>query len=197
MNFKSCVAALSLCLLPLVSQAGIIYEWRPLNNETPKGITLALEFDRKTMKSGEFSFSMTQDVYSGEPLSRSGLLGLRYTFPGASEAMRYSRKDGFETGYGSLDMELKFDADGYLSGYIYAHNSRHHVEMASMERSFTVIDANSDEGMPSAECGWTTDIDCAGATGEIRRAAIPEPGSIALMGLGLFAAAALRRKAAP
>ena len=195
MNFKSCVAALSLCLLPLASQAGIMYEWRALNNETPRGITLQLEFDQKTVKSGAFSFAMNHDYDSDEALARTGLLGLRYAFPGASEVMAYSWKNGFETGLGSLDMELSFEQDGSLSGYIYANNSRHHVQMASMANIFTVLDANSDEGMPSAECGWTTGIDCAGATGEIRRADIPEPGSIALMGLGLFAAAAMRRTA--
>ena len=52
MNFKSRVAALSLCLFPLASQAGFMYEWRALNNETPRGITLQLEFDQKTVKSG-------------------------------------------------------------------------------------------------------------------------------------------------
>lgn len=196
MNFKSCVTALCLCLLPLVSQAGVIYEWRSLNNETPKGITLQLEFDQTTVDSGAFSFAMNQDYYLEEDNPGSGLLGLRYSFPDASETMIYSRENGFENGLGMLDLELTFEKGGFLSGYISANNTQHHFTMSSTGRLFTVLDANSDEGMPSAECGWTVGVDCAGASGQIRRTDIPEPGSLALLGAGLLAAAGMRRKTA-
>lgn len=196
MNFKSCVAALSLCLLPLCSQAGVIYEWRALNHETPRGITLQLEFEQSAVDSGAFSFSLNDDYYVAQQHAETGLLGLRYAFPGADEAMRYSHKDGFASGFGTLEMELRFDQGGFLSGYIYANDDHHHFQMSSSGSTFTILDANSDEGMPSAECGWTVGIDCSGATGQIVRTAIPEPGSLALMGIGLFAAARLRRKPA-
>lgn len=194
MNIQSCIAALGLCLLPLASQAGVIYEWSALNDETPRGITLQLEFERSAIDSGAFSFAINQDYDFEEPLAANGLLGLRYTFPGASEAMDYSWKKGFNHGYGILELELSFDKGGFLSGYIYANNTEHHIMLASQGRRFTVLDANSDEGM--ADCGWTTGVDCAGASGHIRRTDIPEPGSLALLGIGLLAAAGLRRKAA-
>jgi len=195
MNVKSCIAALSLCLLPLCSQAGIIYEWRALNNETPLGITLALEFDQGTVDSGSFSFAINEDDYFAGNGAAGGLLALRYTFPGASEAMNYSAQGGFGSGFGTLEIDLAFEQGGFLSGYIHANDSHHHFVMSSHERIFTVLDANSDEGMPSAECGWTLGIDCSGASGHLRRADIPEPGSLALLGAGLLAAAGMRRKA--
>lgn len=194
MNVKSCLAALSLCLLPLASQAGVIYEWRALNHETPRGITLQLEFDESTIASGAFSYVLQQDFDFETPSAGSGLLGLHYAFPGVSEEMRYSWQKGFNNGLGSLDMELRFERGGFLSGYIYANNSEHHFVMSSMGNRFTVTDANSDQGMPGAGCDWM--VDCAGAVGQIRRADIPEPGSLALLGIGLLGAASLRRKTA-
>lgn len=196
MNIKSCLAALGLCLLPLISQAGVMYEWRPLNNDTPRGITLQLEFEQSAVDSGSFRFAIDQDYYyfeEGHP--DTGLLGLRYSFPGASETMRFSREEGFENGLGFLEMELTFEKGGFLSGYIYANNTQHHVGMSSTGRTFTVFDANSDEGMPWAGCDWES-TECSGASGQMRRADIPEPGSLALLGAGLLAAAGLRRKQA-
>lgn len=194
MNVKSCLAALSLCLLPLASQAGVIYEWRALNHETPRGITLQLEFDQSTIDSGAFSYAFQQEFDFETPPVGSGLLGLRYIFPGVFEEMRYSWDKGFANRLGFLDMELSFDANGYLSGFIHANNSEHHVIMLSTGNRFTVLDANSDQGMPGAGCDWM--VECSGAVGQIRRADIPEPGSLALLGIGLLSAASLRRKAA-
>ena len=194
MNIKACVLALSICLLPLSSNAGVLYKWRSLNNETPRGITLELEFDANTVASGEFSMTVTPGAE--EPLAKHGLLGLRYAFPGSSEPLYYSAaEDSFRYGLGELDIRVSFDKGGYLTGYIYANDAQHHIGMDSMGRKFTIFDANSDEGMPSAECGWQSDIPCAGATGHIRRIDIPEPASVALLGIGLLAAGIGRRKA--
>ena len=192
MNLKSCFAALALSCASLCSQAGVLYEWRALDAETPRGITLQLEFDEALVASGAFSLVVEQDGFPDEPFPSSQLFNLRYVIPGTNgpRYLSYSSETGFSSGLGLLDIDLRFEAGGYLSGHILANDSEKHIELASMGRLFTVLDANSDEGMDGAGCEWAQA--CAGATGQIRRADVPEPATLALFAAGLLAAT-LRR----
>ena len=197
MKPSSYLAAIGLCLLPLCSQAGVVYQWEATNGETPYGITLALEFDEQTVDSGAFDFYF-EHGYGAPPAQ--GLLKLRYTFPYMGEEMAWSALDGgFSSGYGWLDLRLRFGSEGFLSGYMYLNDANHHIELDSSGRSFTVIDANSDAEMVGAGCPWTVDYNCSGATGVFERVdnpgEVPEPGSLALLGAGLLAASCWRRKA--
>lgn len=197
MNIRSYLAAVGACLLPLCSQAGVIYEWRALNDELPWGFTLELEFDHRTVASGQFSVDFSDPSGYGR-VPQKGLLNLRYSFPGVGEEMLYASKaGGFSTGIGYLNMALRFGKDGFLSGSMYLNNGSHHIDLVSDGRAFTVVDANSDEEMAGAGCTWATPF-CGGASGHIQRvretADIPEPGSLALLGAGLLAALGSRRK---
>lgn len=212
MNIKSWLAAASFCLLPFTSNAGVIYEWQALNDQTPQGITLQLEFDESTVNSGAFSFNL-QDLEMGERPT-GGLLSLRYAFApiNGDGLMTYTHTDGFDGDpyglYGLLEMDLRFEAGGFLSGFIYANDTEQHIGMASDGNIFTVFSADSEGGMQS--CGWMTEVECGGAAGYLRRTdmlfagnelivprtEVPEPGTLALLGLGMLAAARGRRKGA-
>lgn len=201
MKLTSYLAAAALSLLPLCSQAGVIYQWQATNDETPYGITLEMEFDEQTVAGGVLNYAFEQGW--DEPPAQ-GLLNLRYTFPYMAEETVWSaRNGGFSSELGRLDLQLGFGSDGYLSGYIYLNDGYSHIELLSNGRRFTVVDANSDEEMVGAGCPWVSDYDCSGATGVILRdgaepnepGEVPEPGTLALLGAGLLAAARLRRTA--
>ncbi|MBD8530356.1 MULTISPECIES: PEP-CTERM sorting domain-containing protein [unclassified Massilia] len=198
MNIKSALAAAACSLLPLLSHAGMVYEWTATNDKTPLGITLELEFDRQTVEAGTFQFAFVQYIGSA-PAPVQGLLGLRYSYPGMGQLMHYSSTNGrgFSTRFGYLDMNLSFGADGFLTGALYANDQFSHIRMGSSGQVFTVSDANSDGSMAGAGCGGPSGNQCAGATGYlklVRDTEVPEPASIALFAAGLAGLAGLRRK---
>lgn len=193
MNIKLIVAA-ALCVLPLLSQAGVVYRWQALNNETPRGITLELEFDRKTVKNGAFHLNFNQEE---EVASKQGLLNLRYSYAGSPwPAMVYSAKNGgFDDQIGSLSLHIAFDNEGFLTGYIFSSDQMYqHFEMESDARIFTVLDARTEfDGMEVAGC--TFGEICSGAMGYIRRVRdVPEPISLSLLAIGATGIAAARRR---
>lgn len=188
MKLASTLAVAACLLLPLASQAGVIYEWRATNDGTPRNITFQLEFTQETVDSGAFSFVVPFGDYTAS-YPDSGLLSLLYTFPGTAGYMSYQPPtEKFRNGLGHLNMNIRFEAGGYLSGSIYANDANSHIDLRSDGTLFTIVDANSDAAMPGAGCGR---LPCGGATGflrDVRMNEVPEPHALALFGLGAIAA---------
>jgi len=190
MKFLKVFAAVALSLTCLSSQAGVIYEWKPLNQEVPFGFALRLEVARDAVRSGALSFATTL----GEPqkFPNAGLLSLRYR--AGQGIIDYSpRREVLDPwGAGEVTLDLRFDASGFATGYLYANDTMSHFEISSSGRVFSVLDANSDAGMDGAGCGSDFDTPCYGAMGELVQ--IPEPQSLALLGLGGLAVLAARSR---
>jgi len=192
MRFKSLILAASLCLASIGSHAGVVYEWRPLNEQLPQHVTFRMEFSKAAVASGKLDFQVPYGDWE-ESYPDAGLLSIYFATPGVAPISYRPTEEQFRYGLGILDLNLTFGSDGLLSGRIYANDAHSHFEMNSQGSLFTILDARSDEDMNGAGCGSDWSI-CKGATGQLQRVDVPEPGSVALLGIGLLAAFGLRRR---
>lgn len=201
---KLFLAALALlgALVPSVSSAGIVYQWKALNNQPPLGIQLELEFDYSTVASGSFTLDIDPDRYPLSTLDpNSGLLRFSYSATDLAYFhlnLNYLPREESFPGHGRLKLDLQFQPGGFLTGSIYSStiSPDNIIRMKSQGRVFEVSYAGVEYGqVPGMGCGWAIDIECAGAKGQIRRADIPEPRSLALLAIGFAGVAGIRRQA--
>jgi hypothetical protein len=205
MNVKPYIAAAALALAPMLSQASVVYEWESTNNETPRGVTFRLEFEESTVQSGSFSFDSEGkgDLSAWLPPGL-GLISFSFAAPGGAfiDFTRDVRPEPVDDRAGYLDytnyLNMSVSLGEYLEGYISAGNYHTGVSMGSNNGVFEIYNLETDAPLDQVGCGPSAFRTCYGATGVIRQVAdVPEPGSLALFGGGLFAAWRLRRKAIP
>lgn len=197
MRLNNWLVAAALCLTSLGSQASVIYEWRALDNGFPRNVTIRLEFTEETVKSGAFEFHSVQLGDRGPLYPDSGLLSIYLTTLGNAPISYHPRTELLHLGDGILELALKFENGGFLTGDIYVSDLDSHFLLKSQGRVFEILDANSFQGMTGAGCDEVGFENCRGAKGHLRRNDIPEPGSLALLAIGLTAAAGFRRRARP
>lgn len=159
------------------SRANVVYEWHGNNDATPYNITMRMEFSDAAYDAGRLTLKMREHDFDAD----AGLVNFYYKAPGKPRPITYDRDRTFGEG-DLLEMDIVFLDDLTLSGSFKAFNFESHIFMESANNLFTVTYANSDATMIDAGCApWSN---CAGGTGVFRQ--VPEPGSIALMGLGLL-----------
>ena len=175
---KLITCALAALSIHANSQANVVYEWQGNNNAAPYDIALRMEFTDAAFEAGAVHLRARQ--YEFWP--NTGLVAFHYTFPGTAQPISYAPDERpFGTGE-LLDMDIVFEDDLTLSGSFKAISIESHIFMDSVGSLFTVTNANSDADMSGAGCSYW--MGCSGATGVFRQ--VPEPGSMALVGLGLL-----------
>jgi hypothetical protein len=184
---KIIAAALSMLCVASAAQANTVYTWYGDNKVTPYGITLQMDLTDAAVATGSFKF----DSASSDP---TGLARFFYTYPGDAAAISWH--EGQAPYYGNFRLDLAFASDGALSGEIFAQNFNNQISLEGTAGRFTITDAESDGTMEGAGCVHGTT--CAGGTGVFTSYSytVPEPGSLALIGLGVFGIGAIGRRKA-
>lgn len=189
-------------LLAQPAQAAVTYTWKDVDaaSSMPAGLNLELVFSDAAVEKGHLALDFVNMLDNGEDglFQQDSLLSLRYWYEPVAGGPQYNYLS-----YGNkalpqyyrdhIEIDVTFLPGGLLSGSIFAIDDNSDFRIESVGSLFTVIRAHSDEPV-----GCAADRDpCSGSTGMLVTSAqgeVPEPSSMALAGLGLFAAWGARRR---
>jgi hypothetical protein len=185
------ITALTLCVLALVprlSSAEVIYEWKNVG-DAPGNIFLQMKFDDAAVQSGRLDLSARGSSGPTTPID-TGLISL--VFFGSGGGAHFLRT-GLDFTQSSIELHVSFDPSGFMSGSFYLNDGFTELVAGSASPRFWEVTGLRSDNPSITWCGFNTSA-CDLGRGMMRRTDMPEPGSFALLGIGLSAAAGIRRR---
>lgn len=198
--------AATAALLCTVAHADVVYTWQQVSGsssiESSAGRLVLADF---AVTGGPYDYQRSDwNPPAANSTGPSPVLSIFFSVSNPSGA-GYGWGFGVPSGMGanaSLTVQGLQESPSGLLGRISAFDSRpQSLTLASNAAGlWTVVDATTDGtrpclGVNSPTFNGPTSYNCTGATGRwIREGTVPEPGSMALLGLGMLGAAASLRK---
>lgn len=177
------------------SHADVMYKWVGEQNGKPANVAMTLVFSDAAVAAGSLSYH----VQPGRPDGSAALTSFYFKVDGINP-MTYTPTQG--SGYYDwwrMDLDLRFDPAGYLAGSIFANDQNSDFTVADKDGTFAFSAMHSDQNPSGSLLSCGGDLSCTGSSGRLVRmdgvagadapaaGDVPEPGSLALVGLGLLA----------
>lgn len=197
-RFKALLAGLLLTCSQV--HAGVIYSWHQSDGAPealPKGMFLEIEFSDAAVAAGSVHYVLgacgLPELCEADPASPV----LRFLFDGVTPPISYAPASAAMNPFATLAVSVRFEADGYLSGYIAANDGTSQFVAGSKGGTLFSVDGVRSDFPFGGGCDLWGD-DCRGATGYLRAKApvseVPEPNSPVLLGIAMLGLMAASRR---
>lgn len=170
--------------------AGVLYSWHHVAGEPgalPRSMALEIEFSDAAVAAGSVYYKIDDCGWGEFCEPKPDAPVTRFFFGGVTPPIDYAPATRPMDPFAMLTVSVRFEPNGYLSGYIAANDTTSSISLGSSGTLFTVYGISSDMPIGGGCDLWNGE--CKGARGHLRTLEtqpVPEPGSVIL-----FASAAL------